>query len=69
MEPRSGGGLFARHLIEAAQGRADTDRDGIITVREWFVHVSRAVKTESGGAQNPRFTLQEAERPVFARVK
>jgi hypothetical protein len=69
VEPGTGGGLFARHLIEAAQGRADTDRDGIITVREWFVHVSRAVKTESGGAQNPRFTLQEAERPVFARVK
>jgi hypothetical protein len=63
------GGLFARHLIEAAKGQADANKDGVTTVREWFLQVSRAVRTESHGAQNPRFTLQQAEKPVFAQAK
>jgi hypothetical protein len=63
------GGLFARHLIEAARGQADANQDGVITVREWFLQVSRSVQRDSGGKQNPRFTLQQAERPVFAMAK
>ena len=66
---QSGGGLFARSLIEAARGQADANGDGVITVREWFLQVSRAVRVQSHGAQNPRFTLQAAEKPVFAKAK
>lgn len=62
-------GLFARRLIEAARGQADANQDGVITVREWFLQVSQSVRRESGGKQNPRFTLQQAERPVFAMAK
>jgi hypothetical protein len=69
VEQSSGGGLFARHLIEAARGQGDANQDGVTTVREWFLQVSRAVKADSGGRQNPRFTLQQAERPVFAAAR
>jgi hypothetical protein len=63
---QNGRGLFARQLIEAARGQADANQDGAVTIREWFLAVSRAVRTESHGAQTPRFTLAPAERPLFA---
>jgi len=62
-------GLFARQLIEAARGRGDANQDGLITVREWFLQVSRSVRVASGGKQNPRYTLQQAEKPVFAMAR
>ncbi len=69
MEQSNGGGLFARNLIAAARGQADTNQDGVTSVREWFLQVSRAVRLESHGTQNPRFTLQQAEKPVFAAAR
>ena len=69
VEQQTGGGLFAQQLIEAARGRADANQDGVVTVREWFLQVSRAVRTASHGTQNPRFTLQQAEKPVFAMAR
>jgi len=63
------GGLFARQLIAAARGQADANQDGVISVREWFLQVNRAVRLESHGTQNPRFTLQQAEKPVFAAAR
>jgi hypothetical protein len=69
VEQNSGGGLFARQLIESARGSGDANRDGVTTVREWFLQVSRSVSAASGGKQNPRFTLQQAERPVFAAAR
>jgi hypothetical protein len=69
VEQNGKGGLFARHLIEAATGQGDSNQNGVITVREWFLQVSRAVRTESHGAQNPRFTMQQAEKPVFAMAR
>ena len=62
-------GLFARQLIEAARGQGDANQDGLITVREWFLQVSRSVRVASGGKQNPRYTLQQAEKPVFAMAR
>jgi hypothetical protein len=66
---RNGHGLFARGLIEAARGSADANQDGAVSMREWVLAVSRAVRTESQGAQTPRFTLAPAERPLFAAAK
>lgn len=68
-DQRNGGGLFARNLIAAARGQADANQDGVTSVREWFLQVSRAVRLESHGTQNPRFTLQQAEKPVFAAAR
>ena len=60
---------LANDLQERLLAKYDANQDGVTSVREWFLQVSRAVRLESHGTQNPRFTLQQAEKPVFAAAK
>lgn len=45
--------LFTTALLEALRGRADADRNDVITARELFNYVSARVKRLSGNRQHP----------------
>ncbi len=64
-----GHGLFTKHLVEAATGKADWNQDGLVTVEEWFQQVARAVRAESQGKQSPKYVLRASERLIFAGNK
>lgn len=49
-----GHGVFTHFLMEALRGKGDGDGDGIVTFSEAFDHVSREVRTATGGRQNPQ---------------
>jgi len=53
--PQWGGGhgVFTFHLLEALQGAADSDRDGIVTFAEVSAHVSGLVARDTRGRQTP----------------
>lgn len=46
-------GVFTYFLLEGLRGKADTDRDGIITVDEAYRYVSREVPRATGQDQHP----------------
>lgn len=46
-------GLFTYFLLEGLRGKADTDRDGLITVDEAYRYVSKHVPQATGQEQNP----------------
>lgn len=46
-------GLFTYFLLEGLRGKADTDRDGLITVDEAYEYVSKHVPKATGQEQNP----------------
>lgn len=46
-------GVFTYYLIEGLRGRADYDKDGLITVEEIFGYLSKTVPAASGQDQHP----------------
>ena len=46
-------GVFTYYLLEGLKGKADFDRDGIITVDEAYTYVSSNVPEATGQAQHP----------------
>jgi uncharacterized caspase-like protein len=46
-------GVFTYFLLEGLRGKADTDRDGLITVDEAYGYVSKHVPQATGQEQNP----------------
>jgi hypothetical protein len=46
-------GVFTYFLLEGLRGKADTDKDGIITVDEAYRYVSREVPRATGQEQHP----------------
>jgi uncharacterized caspase-like protein len=48
-----GHGVFTYYLIEGLRGKADADKDGLITVDEIFGFVSDAVPRATGQEQHP----------------
>jgi uncharacterized caspase-like protein len=46
-------GVFTYFLLEGLRGKADTDKDGIITVDEVYRYVSREVPRATGQEQHP----------------
>jgi hypothetical protein len=48
-----GHGVFTYYLIEGLRGKADADKDGLITVDEIFGFVSEAVPRATGQEQHP----------------
>ncbi len=46
-------GVFTYYLLEGLKGKADFDRDGIITVDEAYTYVSNNVSIATGQAQHP----------------
>jgi uncharacterized caspase-like protein len=49
-----GHGVFTHFLLEALQGKGDSNGDGIITFTEAYEHVSRSVIGATQGRQNPQ---------------
>ena len=58
--------LFSYWLAQALGGAADLNGDHVVTAKELFAFVSEKVKTESQGAQQPRYRLpaQAAEQAL-----
>ena len=48
-----GHGVFSYYLLEALQGKADLDGDGIITVDEAYTYVSKKVPEITAQNQKP----------------
>jgi hypothetical protein len=49
-------GVFTYYLLSGLKGEADTDRNGLVTIRELFLHVSSRVREYTAGAQTPVLT-------------
>jgi uncharacterized caspase-like protein len=48
-----GHGVFTYYVIEGLKGRADIDRDGLITVDEIYRYVTEKVTSATGQEQHP----------------
>jgi len=46
-------GVFTYFLLDGLEGKADTDRDGLITVDEAYDYVSKNVPKATGQEQHP----------------
>jgi len=53
------GGMFTRWMIDAIEGKADWNRDRLVTVAEIFRYVSHHVRQETNGNQSPRYKIAE----------
>ncbi len=58
--------LFAHWVAEGLGGAADLNRDRVVTGKELFSFVTEKVKTDSQGAQQPRFRMasQAGDSPI-----
>ncbi len=59
-------GALAHWLAESLAGKADVNRDNVVTAEELFRYVAEQVRAESRGAQTPRFRIaaKSAGAPV-----
>ncbi len=48
-----GHGVFTYHLVNGLQGAADTNSDGMVTIREIYEFVYRKVADDTGARQHP----------------
>lgn len=46
--------VFTHYLLKGLKGEADTDRDGVVTVKEAYDYVYERTKNETSGAQHPQ---------------
>jgi uncharacterized caspase-like protein len=58
--------LFSYWISQALSGAADFNGDHVVTAREMFAFVSEKVKSQTQGAQEPRFRLaaQNQDQPI-----
>jgi hypothetical protein len=59
-----GNGAFTKALVEGLNGQGDQDKDGIITVKELDLYITKRVKTITNGEQSPT-TVFSADVPDF----
>lgn len=52
-KPGLNNSVFTYYLLKALSGEADTDRDGVVTLKEAYDYVYEQTKNETGGAQHP----------------
>lgn len=63
----SGGhGAFTFTLVEAMQGKADYDKDSLVSLNEVFQFVSRQVPRLTNGQQHPYFRMQGTDLPLVS---
>ena len=64
-----GHGAFTKALLDGLDGPADYDRDGVITLKELDLYVTRSVKTLTKGQQRPTTTIPTnlPDFPLFVR--
>jgi hypothetical protein len=46
--------VFTHYLLKALKGEADSDRDGLVTVREAYDYAYERTNAETGGGQHPQ---------------
>lgn len=68
-DPAWGHGAFTKALLDGLDGLADYDRNGIITLKELDLHVTRNVKKLTNGSQRPTTQIPEnmPDFPLFVR--
>jgi ankyrin repeat protein len=47
--------VFTQALIEGLKGKADLDRDGVVTLNEAYQYARTVTKDQTGGRQHPQF--------------
>jgi len=53
--PNSKNSIFTKNLLEGLKGKADRDRDGIVTLNEAYEYAYSKTKEETSGHQHPQF--------------
>ncbi len=68
-DPSWGHGAFTKALLDGLDGLADYDRDGVITLKELDLHITRSVKKLTNGSQRPTTQIPEnmPDFPLFLR--
>jgi hypothetical protein len=66
---RNGRGLFTMHLLEALDGKADTDHDGAATASEIGNYVRPRVTADSKETQTPQFGTLEGSGEVVLQIQ
>jgi uncharacterized caspase-like protein len=64
-----GHGIFTYSLISGLNNKADFNGDGVITVNELFLYVSRETPKLSSGVQHPYFRVSGTDIPIQSRRK
>ena len=64
----NGHGVFTYYVLQGLKGRADTNRDRLVTVGELFRYVRQKVRTDTQFHQNPRMLVGDNENLVLAAV-
>jgi tetratricopeptide (TPR) repeat protein len=65
-----GHGVFTYHLLEGMKGKADTNADGYVSIRELFDYVYKGVAEDTKGEQHPQITGNfDNKLPVSVAVK
>jgi hypothetical protein len=67
-QPIFGNGLFTFHFLRGIRGAADSDSNGVVTVRELFDYASDETKKATSGKQNPQLYCVKGEAdktPVY----
>jgi HEAT repeat protein len=62
-------GIFSYYMLEGLKGRADQDKDGIITISELFGYISRKVPEASAQDQHPVKKGETEGELVIGRTK
>ncbi len=63
-----GHGVFTHFVLKGLGGKADRDRDGLVTVEELFGYVRQSVRTETEFKQNPRLLVSSNGRLALSTV-
>ena len=62
-------GIFSYYMLEGLKGKADQDKDGIITISELFSYISRKVPEASAQDQHPVKKGETEGELVIGRTK
>ena len=64
-----GHGAFTKALLDGLDGPADYDQDGVITLKELDLHITRNVKKLTNGSQRPttQIPANMPDFPLFVR--
>ncbi len=54
-KPEYGHSLFTHHLLEGLAGKADSDGNGVVTLKELYDYVYKKTHAESNGNQSPQW--------------
>jgi uncharacterized caspase-like protein/ribosomal 50S subunit-recycling heat shock protein len=65
----NGHGVFTFYVLEGLKGRADTNRDRLVSVGELFRYVRQQVRLDTKFQQNPRMLIGDNENLVLSYAR